>query len=142
MYQLNCAQKHVALATGQVNSAQHLLDDKMSTLGRLSIAVKERVDVEYKRILKQAEAERNQAFAHIDQMIEQLKKPICDKSTRLKQLPLNEISAFAQGMASKMKYIHEDKSHLFGVSTTLYLKSRCNTNAKHPWRKHLIENNL
>jgi len=102
MYQLNCAQKHVALATGQVNSAQHLLDDKMSKLGRLSTAVKERVDVEYKRILKQAEAEQNQAFAHIDQMIEQLKKQICDKSTQLKQLPLNEISVFVQGMTSNI----------------------------------------
>jgi hypothetical protein len=74
MYQLNCAQKHVALATGQVNNAQHLLDDKMGALGRLSTAVKERGDVEYKRILKQAETERNQAFSHINQMMEQQKK--------------------------------------------------------------------
>ncbi len=74
MYQLNCAQNMSLWLLGQVNSTQHLLDDKMSTLSRLSSAVKERVDVEYKRILKQPEAERNQAFAPIDQMMEQQKK--------------------------------------------------------------------
>ncbi len=115
---MDCAPKHVALATEQVNVAQHALNDKMSILDRLSTAAKERVNAEHDRIIQQAGTERDQALVQIDQLLEQQKKQIQDKSTELSQLSLNKISSYIQRMTSEMEGLNENNDQLFCVTGT------------------------
>jgi ABC-type phosphate transport system auxiliary subunit len=116
---MECGQKHVALANEQVEVAQHVLNDKMSIIDRLSAAAKERVDADRNRIMKQAETEREQAFAKIDQIAELQKKQIRDKHTQLSELPLDEIPSFIQHMTNEMEYVSETNNRLFRVNSTL-----------------------
>ncbi len=115
---MDCAQKHVALAAEQVDVAQHTLDDKISILDRLSAAAKERVTAEHDKIIQQADTERDQAFVQIDQLLEQQKKQIQDKSTQLNQLSFDKISSYVQCMTSEMEEINEDNDQLFCVTCT------------------------
>jgi hypothetical protein len=116
---MECAQKHVALATQQIDAAQYVLNDKMSIIDRLSAAAKERVNADRNKIIKQADTERDQAFVQIDQIAEQQKKQIRDKSAQLSELPLDEIPSFIQLMTSEMEYINEAKDQLFPIDITL-----------------------
>ncbi len=116
---MECAQKHVALATEQIEIAQHVLNDKMSIIDRLSAAAKERVNADRNKIIKQADIERDQAFAQIDQLAAEQKNQIRNKSTHLSELSLDEIPSFIQHMTSEMDHINEANNHLFRVNTVL-----------------------
>lgn len=67
---IDCAHKYVKLATKQINIAQYTLNDRINIIDRLSVAAKERLNVEYTRTVEQADVERDQALNQIDQMIE------------------------------------------------------------------------
>jgi hypothetical protein len=115
---MECAQKHVALATEQVDVAQHVLNDKMSIIDHLSAAAKERVDADRNKIIEQADTERDQAYAQIDQFAQQQKKQIKDKNTQLSELSLDEIPSFIQSMTSEMEYLNEANNKLFHINST------------------------
>jgi hypothetical protein len=115
---MDCAQKHVALANQQVDAAQHVFNDKIGILDRLSAAAKACIKAEHNKIIKQADTERDQAFAQIDQFLEQQKKQIRDKNTRLSQLPLDEIPSHIQRVTREMEYINEENKQLFSVTCT------------------------
>jgi hypothetical protein len=114
---MECAQKHVTLANEQIDVAQHLLNDKMSIIDRLSAAAKERVSADCNRIIKQADIERDQAFVQIDQIAEQQKKHLRDKNTQLSELPLDEIPSFIELMTSEMEHLNETSNQLFRINT-------------------------
>ena len=116
---MDCAQKHVALATEQIDVAQHALNDKISIVDRLSAVAKERVNADRDRIVKQADIEREQAFARIDHISEQQKKHIRNKHTQLSELPLDEINPFIERMTTELKYLHENNSELFPVNSVM-----------------------
>ena len=116
---MDCAQKHVALATEQIDVAQHALNDKISIVDRLSAVAKERVNADRDRIVKQADIEREQAFARIDHISEQQKKHIRNKHTQLSELPLDEINPFIERMTTELKYLHENNSQLFPVNSVM-----------------------
>lgn len=116
---MDCAQKHVALGTEQIDIAQHVLNDKISIIDRLSAAAKECVNAECNRIIKQADIERDQAFVQIDQIAEQQKKQIRDKNTQLSELPLDEITSFVQLMTSDLECLNEGNNQLFRINSTL-----------------------
>lgn len=115
---MDCAQKHVNLATEQIDVAQHVLNDKISIIDRLSAAAKERVNADRDQIVRQADIEKMQAFAKIDQMVEQQKKTIRDKHGQLTELPLDEIAPFIERMTTEMEYLHESKQ-LFEINTVM-----------------------
>jgi hypothetical protein len=115
---LDCAKEHVALATKQVDIAQQALDDKMSILDRLAAGAKERVNVECDKIKQGVDIERDQAFVQIDQLLEQQKKQIQDKSNELSQLSLDKISSYIERMTSEMEILNEDNDQLFCVTCT------------------------
>lgn len=114
---MGCAQRHVDLATEQVDVAQHLLNEKMSILDRLSAAAKERVNVERNRILQQADTERAKALERIDQLVEQHTKQIKAKNSKLDQLPLDAIPAYIQDMTDELEYIDEGNNQLLQVAS-------------------------
>ena len=116
---MDCAQKHVALATEQIDVAQHALNDKISIVDRLSAVAKERVNADRDRIVKQADIEREQAFARIDHISQQQKKHIRNKHTQLSELPLDEINPFIERMTTELKYLHENNSELFPVNSVM-----------------------
>ena len=116
---MDCAQKHVALATEQIDVAQHALNDKISIVDRLSAVAKERVNADHDRIVKQADIEREQAFARIDHISQQQKKHIRNKHTQLSELPLDEINPFIERMTTELKYLHENNSELFPVNSVM-----------------------
>jgi ATP-dependent Zn protease len=100
---MDCAQKHVALATDQGNNMKRVPDDKMIILDHLSTETKTRVDAEHNTIMAQA-------YAQIDQLIEEYKKQIREISVELNHLPLNQISSFAERMTTEIEYINEGNS--------------------------------
>ncbi len=116
---MECGQKHVALANEQVEVAQHVLNDKMSIIDRLSAAAKERVNADRNRLMKQVDTEREQAFVQIDQIAELQKKQIRDKHAQLSELPLDEIPSFIQHMTNEMEYVNETNNQLFSINSTL-----------------------
>lgn len=116
---MDCAQKHVNLATEQIDVAQHVLNDKISIIDRLSAAAKERVNADRDRIVKQADIQKMQAFTQIDQIAEQQKKNIRDKHAQLSELPLDEISPFIEHMTTEMEYLHENSNQLFPINTVM-----------------------
>ncbi len=116
---MECAQKHVALANEQIDVAQHVLNDKISVIDRLSAAAKEQVNADRNKIIKQADIERDQAFVQIDRIAEQQKKHIRDKNAQLSELPLDEITSFVQRMTDEMEYVNEANKELFLISSSL-----------------------
>ena len=116
---MGCAQRHVDLATEQVDVAQHLLNEKMSILDRLSAAAKERVNVERNRILQQTDTERAKALERIDQLVEQHTKQIKVKNSKLGQLPLDAIPAYIQDMTDELEYINESNNQLLQVVSAM-----------------------
>jgi len=100
---VDCAQKHVALAIDQGNNMKRVPDNKMIILDQLSTETKTRVDAEYNTIM-------TQAYAQIDQLIEEYKKQIREISAELNQLPLNQISSFAERMTTEIEYINKGNS--------------------------------
>ncbi len=116
---MECAQKHVALANEQVDVAQHMLNDKMSVIDRLSAAAKDRVNADHNNIIKRADAERDQAFAKIDQIAQQQKKRIRDKNAQLTELALDKIPWFIQLMTTEMENVNEANDRLFRIHSTL-----------------------
>jgi hypothetical protein len=116
---MNCAKQHVILANDQMYNIQKVLDDKIIILDRLSTIVKERINAEYDRILTQANTDRDQAYAQINQLIEEYKQQIRENNSELNQLPVNEASAFARRMNSEFECINEDNNQIFCVATTL-----------------------
>ncbi len=116
---MECAQKHVGLANEQIDVAQHVLNDKISVIDRLSAAAKEQVNADRNKIIKQADIERDQAFVQIDQIAKQQKKHIRDKNAQLSELPLDEITSFVQRMTDEMEYINEANKELFLIRSSL-----------------------
>ncbi|CAF0848445.1 unnamed protein product [Rotaria sordida] len=116
---IDCGQKHVALGIQQIDVAQHVLNDKMNIVDRLSASAKERVDAECTRILKQVDTQRDQAFAQIDQIVAQQKEQIRNKGVTLNELPLDEISSYIQRMTKEMEDPNETNNQLFHIDITL-----------------------
>ena len=124
---MECAQKHVALVTQQVDIAQQILNDKINIIDNLSASAKKRVNAEHNRIIAQANAEREQAYTQIEQIAAQQKEQIQNTNGQLNELPLDEVSDFIQSMTDKMEYINETNNHLFSIETTLpkiYIRQR------------------
>jgi hypothetical protein len=115
---IECAPKHIALATEQISAAQDILNDKITILDQLSNAAKERVNAERDKIIQQVDTERDQACVQIDELHEQQKKQIQDKSTQLNQLPLDKISSYIQRMTNEMEDLTECNDQLFCVTCT------------------------
>jgi hypothetical protein len=113
---LICAQKHVNLVTEQVDNAQKTINDKISILERLAAAAKERVNEEREKIIQQADIQRDEGFAQIDQLLEQQKKHLQDKSNQLNQLSLDKISLSIQRVTNEIEDINEDNDQLFYVT--------------------------
>ncbi|CAF4772272.1 unnamed protein product [Rotaria sp. Silwood2] len=116
---IDCAQKHVALVTQQIDIAQHVLNDKISIIDRLSASAKELVNTERTRIIKPTDTQRHQAFGQIDQIAAQQKEQIRNKGVPLNELPLDEIPSYIQRMTKEMEYLNETNNKLFRIDTTL-----------------------
>ena len=114
---ISCAQKHIDLASEQVNVAQHLLNEKISILDRLSATAKELVDMERNKIIKQADVQRARALDSIDQLVEHHKERIKSKNSKLNQLPLDAIPTYIQDMADEFQYINEGNTQWLRVIT-------------------------
>ncbi|UJR29035.1 hypothetical protein I4U23_010250 [Adineta vaga] len=115
---LVCAQKHVALSDGQIDAAQNMLNEKMSIIHRLAAAAKQRVNADCDQIALQIDIEREQAFAQIDQIAEEKRKEIRNRSARLAELSSDEISSYVQSITSKMNYINDTDYQLLHIEST------------------------
>ena len=97
-----CAQKHVDLVNGKIETVQHALNEKLSSIDRLSTLAKEHINAERVRIIEQADIERDKALIQIDEIAEQQRKQILSISTQLNELALDEISSFIQQMTNEI----------------------------------------
>ncbi|UJR19959.1 hypothetical protein I4U23_023091 [Adineta vaga] len=115
---IDCAQKHVELSNQQIEAAKQVLANKINVLDRLVVAAKERVKIEREKIIQQADTERDRAFIQIDELYEQQKKQLQDKSTEMHQLGLDKISSYIQRMTNEIEDLNEDNQQLFCVIGT------------------------
>ncbi len=112
---LICAQKHVTLVTEQIDDAQKTINDKINILEQLAATAKERVNAEREKIIQQADIQRDEGFLQIDQLLEQQKKHLQDKSSQLSQLSLDKVSLSIQRITNEIENLNEDNDQLFDV---------------------------
>ncbi|CAM4803442.1 unnamed protein product [Rotaria magnacalcarata] len=115
---LECAQKHVNLVAGDTEGAIHLLNEKIDVLDRIAANTRQNIVTARDNIVKKADAERDQAFALLTQMIEQEKQQLRNKNKQLNELPLNEIAMFIRRLPSDLQYLNEKDNSLFNIITT------------------------
>ncbi|CAF3090262.1 unnamed protein product [Rotaria socialis] len=115
---LECAQKHVNLVAGDTEGAIHLLNEKIDVLDRIAANTRQNIVTTRDKIVKKADAERDQAFALLAQMIEQEKQQLRNKNKQLNELPLNEIPMFIRRLPSELQYLNEKDNSLFNIITT------------------------
>ncbi len=112
---LICAEKHVILVTEQIDDAKKTINDKISLLEPLAAAAKERFNAEREKIIQQADIQRDEGFLQIDQLLEQQKKHLQDKSSQLSQLSLDKVSLSIQRITNEIENLNEDNDQLFDV---------------------------
>jgi hypothetical protein len=115
---LICAEKHVILVTEQIDDAKKTINDKISLLEPLAAAAKERFNAEREKIIQQADIQRDEGFLQIDQLLEQQKKHLQDKSSQLSQLSLDRISLSIQRITNEIEHLNEDNDQLFHITCT------------------------
>lgn len=115
---MECAQIHVNLVTQESDSVVHLLNEKIDALDSIAIHTGQRIVAERDKIVKRADAERDQALELLAEMIEEEKQQIRNKSKELNDLPLNEIPPFISQIQSEPRLTDEDDT-LFNVSSSM-----------------------
>lgn len=115
---LECAQKHVNLVGEESDAVTHLLNEKLDVLDRIAVNTRQKISAEHNKIVERANAERDQSFVLLAQMIEEEKQQLWNKNTQLNELPLNEIPTFIQRLKSDLRYLTDKNNRLFNVSNT------------------------
>ena len=114
-----CAQQHITLVSKEIDDTQKTINDKISILERLATAAKERVNTEREKIIQHADTTRDEAFLEIDQLLEQQKKKLQDKSSQMNKLSLDKILPYMQCVTNQMEDLKEDNDQLFEITCTL-----------------------